>query len=312
MVAGLGIDKTLDALPKNLDRETPLLPTEVGAVTAHPLVGVAGGKLFRSDPSRDRWRSLGRAETVVATTAGPSRAYVVRGGHLVEVDTATGRTTDPDPFPGFVMSRWNVEGVLTVAKDEYALVLTHPVADGRADLALAWSDDVVQSLGRPALQPLGTYGPVLGIAADRIVTLQNCPGPDCRVVIVSRTNDLVLARAVEPPPGWTFVEGPSAGREHEALVTVTRRTSSASGGSFALARLVPGGDSALLVSGSYGVNLDGGLVDGPRGQVYLLVDPPDGSTPQARVWDPNRPDRTTLVVPRATFPPGAGLVCVCG
>lgn len=312
LVGGVPALKTDHALPAALGREGSLVPALVGSEIPQPLIGVAGHTLFRSDPARGRWRKLGPAERVVAPGLAPGRVYLIRGGRLVEAETATGSATKTEPFPGFDLTQWTAEGLISVAEGDTALVMSHPVADGRADLALAWSADSVRSLDRPAVQALGTYGPVLGLAADWVLTLRACPGPDCRIVIVSRTTDLVLSRAVAPPTGWTFVDGPTAGQMHESLVTIEHLSGGRPDGQFALARLVPGGDSALLVRGTESVNIASGLVAGPGGTVYLLTRPDDGSFPQARVWDPDRPNVVPLLFPRVTFPADAPLVCGCG
>lgn len=312
LVAGVPAVKTRSALP-DISREDPLVPAMAGSDTREPLIGVVGHTLFRSDPARGRWRSLGRAEEVVAAGLAPDRVYVLRNGRLVEAEIATGTTTDSAPFPGFDSTQWKAEGLITVPEGDSAMVMSRRVAAGREDLALAWSTASVRSFGRPEVQALGTYGPVIGMAADRVLTLRACPGPECRIVVVSRTTDLVLARAVAPPPGWTFVGGgPAAGRIHESLVTVERLTDGSPDRHFALARLVPGGDSALLVRGTESVHLAAGLVSGPRGQVFMLARPSDGTRLQARVWDPNRPYVVSPVVPLVTFPADAKLICGCG
>jgi hypothetical protein len=314
LVGGIPAIETGSALP-DFGPEARLVPAMAGADTAQPLIGVAGRTLFRSDPARGRWRPLGHAEAVVAAGVRPSRVYVFRHGRLVEAEIATGTTTDRQPFPGFDASQWRAKGLITAAEGDSALVMSHRVAEGREDLALAWSATSVDSLGRPEVQALGTYGPVVGVAADRVITLRACPGPDCRIVIVSRTTDLVLARAVAPPRGFTFVGATrqrAAGQMQESLVTVERLTGGSPDRHFALARLVPGGDSALLVRGTESVHLPAGLVAGPRGQVYLLIRPSDGTLPQARVWDPDRPYVVSALTPQVTFPTDAKLVCVCG
>jgi hypothetical protein len=122
----------------------------------------------------------------------------------------------------------------------------------------------------------------------------------------------VRARDIAPPAGWTFMPGPSAGRTHEALVAVAHLTGGVPDGARALARLVPGGDNALLVRGTARVRLDAGLVDGPAGTVSLLTDPAGAGDPQVRVWDPTQPAAARLTPARSTFPTGARLVCVCG
>ena len=163
------------------------------------------------------------------------------------------------------------------------------------------------------MEELGTVGPLLGIADDWVITCgPACPGTSCRIQIVSVTRDQAQIRDVAPPEGWTFVRGPSAGRTHEALVPVEHLSGGKPDGRRALARLVPGGDNALLVAGTSRVLLDAGLADGPGGSVYLLVEPEPGEQTLARVWAPQSPSRATPLSPQPEFPAGSRLVCVCG
>jgi hypothetical protein len=80
----------------------------------------------------------------------------------------------------------------------------------------------------------------------------------------------------------------------------------------ALARLVPGGDNALLVQGTDRVRLAAGLVDGGGGSVYLLRDPENEGSPRALVWDPGAANIAVPLRPATNFPADARLVCVCG
>ncbi len=196
-----------------------------------------------------------------------------------------------------------------------ALVMTGPPKDGLTALALAWPNGVVRTGTQPLVEDLGTIGTLLGIADDWVITLgPGCPGTACRIRVVSVTRDLVRTRDKAPPDGWTFIDGPSAGRTHEALVPIEHLTAGRPDGRRALARLVPGGDHALLVDLSDNVALDAGLADGPGGTVYLLSATPGvpGGLLQARVWDPQEPASTRPLLPRTTFPEEARLVCVCG
>ena len=115
-----------------------------------------------------------------------------------------------------------------------------------------------------------------------------------------------------PPAGWTFVEGPAAGRTHEALVPVHRLGEADTPDDVALARLVPGGDNALLVAGTDPVQLAAGLADGQAGSVYLLRAPNRGDGGEAMVWNPDAPNVALPLRPATSFPEGARLVCVCG
>jgi hypothetical protein len=276
------------------------------------MLGVADGELFRVDPSRPRWRSLGPADAVVSAGATFGRALVLRDGALVEVEIATGGVTDAEPFPGFDGDTWTPEGLLA-ATGSGALVMTQPAGEGLSSLALAWSTGLVRTGLEPEVEPLGTVGTLLSIADDWVITLgTDCPGVTCRIKIVSVTRDQALSREVAPPEGWTFVRGPAAGRTHEALVPVEHLTGGEPDGLLALARLVPGGDFALLVGGTSHVVLDAGLADGPGGSVYLLTEPEPGEQTRVRVWAPQSPGGARLLSPQPDFPAGVRLVCVCG
>jgi len=77
---------------------------------------------------------------------------------------------------------------------------------------------------------------------------------------------------------------------------------------------VAGGDSALLVGGSAGVDLSAGLVDDLDGTTYLVVDGLAGAEAgrrTLRAWQPGNPARLQTV-PGAAPAPGSQLVCVCG
>lgn len=301
-----GEPRTATRLPRDLAADARLVTARLADSPSGPLVGVAGGTLFRADPDRQRYRALGAAEAVVGPSQLADRVYAVRGGAVAEVEVDTGSTTVPDAFPAFDATR-AVEGLL-VSDDAVAVLQSRPVGGGAADLTLVWSSGDASTGGRPPVQGLGAHGPVLGIAADWVITLDGCPGAGCRVVVVSVTRDTARARPVEPPPGWTFIRGPSAGRTHEALVPVRESAT----GAVALARLVPGGDRALLVRDTERVQLDADLADGPKGSVVLLTRPAEGGNPQVRVWDPVQPNVAPLARPPAGLPGAATLVCVCG
>jgi hypothetical protein len=277
-----------------------------------PLIGVRNGLLFRVDPDRPQWRPMGRADAVVSAALAPSRVIVHRGPAVEELEVGTGSVTVAKPFPGFDTHQWKPLGLLAAAGSA-GLVMSRPAAVGQQVLALAWPSDLVSTRTEPAVQTLGTFGRLLAIADDWAVTLQpGCPGQDCLLRVVSVTRDQLTSRTIAPPAGWTFRAGPSAGRTHETLVPVEHLSRGRPDGTRALARLVPGGDNALLVKGTDRVILGADLADGPRGTVYLLTRPADHGDPQVRVWDPDRPARAPLLAPGSTFPPGARLVCVCG
>jgi hypothetical protein len=191
--------------------------------------------------------------------------------------------------------------------------MARPAGEGRTLLALAWATGLVRTGLEPKVEELGTVGQLLGIADDWVIALgPACPGAACRIQVVSVTRDQNLIRDVAPPDGWTFVSGPSAGRTHEALVPVEHLTGGRPDGLLALARLVPGGDNALLVGATTHVVLEAGLADGPGGSVYLVTEPQKGEGTQVRVWQPQALGGARLLLPRPTFPDGAQLVCVCG
>ena len=322
LVAAPGEAQPGARLPADLPADARLVPVRlpaegdppVASEGPGPVLGVADGLLVRVDPARPRWRSLGPADAVVSASYSAAKAIVLRGSELVEVEIATGGQTDADPFPGFDPATWTPHGVLAAAGSG-ALVMARPAEDGLSVLALAWPNAVVRTGTQPLVEDLGTIGTLLGIADDWVITLgPGCPGTACRIRVVSVTRDLVRARDKAPPHGWTFIDGPSAGRTHEALVPIEHLTAGRPDGRRALARLVPGGDNALLVGLSDNVALDAGLADGPRGTVYLLSAMPGvpGGRLQARVWDPQDPASTRLLLPRTTFPEQARLACVCG
>ena len=284
-------------------------PAGPGAVA-----GVAGAQLFSVATSRDaHWAPIGGASAVVAASSAPGRLLVWRGARVVEVEVGHGRVVDPAPFPGFDGSGgWVPAGLVTLANTR-ALLLRRPVTPGReVSLALAWPTRRVEAGTNPLLQDLGSHGSLMGIADDWVLTRgRSCPGEGCTVAVVTVTRDDVLVRDVAPPQGWEFAGGPTAGRTHEALVTV-RRTGAA-GDTVGLARLVPGGENALLVQGTDDVDLDAGLVDTDAGTVYFVRRGSAGGPERVWVWDPERPGLAEPV-PGATgmLPRTARLVCVCG
>jgi hypothetical protein len=315
-----GPDRAGSRLPAGLPADARLVPvppggTEVAAEAAAlpgPVVGVHDGSLFRADPARARWRDLAPADAVLAAGYSAARAVVERDGGLQEVEVSTGATTDADPFPGYEPERWTARGLLGGA-GLGALVMTRPAPDGRTRYALAYPGLLVQSGGREMVRDLGVHGDLLALADDWVLTLgAGCPGPSCRLDVVSVTRDSALSRVVAPPTGWTFVPGPAPGQTHEALVPVHRLGDADTPDDVALARLVPGGDNALLVQGSDRVRLAAGLVDGAGGSVYLLRDPGRGGPPQALLWDPEAPNIAVPLRPATAFPADARLVCVCG
>jgi hypothetical protein len=296
-------------LPDGLAAQARLVPVLTGDASS-VLVGVHEGLLFRLAPTRDaRWQPIGRARAVVAAGAAPGRVLVLRAGGVAEVEVATGRVAQPAPFPGFAEAAgWRPEGVVS-AVGTRSLLVSRPLPDGVGqELALAWPARRVEAGTNPPLQVLGSYRALLGVADDWILTSAGaCPGSACRVRIVSVTRDAVLARDVAPPPGWSFLLGTSGGRTREALVPVQRIDD----GRRALARLVAGGDNALLVQGSAGVDLDAGLVGDLDGSVRLVTRAGDGAE-RVRTWSPLQPARAEPLGDGSALPDDARLVCVCG
>lgn len=277
---------------------------------ADDLVGVHHGALFRvpargSEPAT----TIGRAERVVAAAGSPGRVVVLRDGSVAEVDVVTGRDTQPRPFPGFDRDQgWFPEGTVS-ALGTRALLMSRPVSGSAGqELALAWPQRRVDAGAVTTIRPLGTYGRLLGIASDWVLTeAGECPGPGCRVLVVTVTRDDVRARAVAPPPGWEFgVPGP--GGTAGTLVPVARPDDPRV---LAMARLVAGGDNALLVQGSVGLDPGAGVVGRAGGSVFFVTGA--GSGPRrVSVWDPHgRGPATAIPGLSGLLPPGARLVCVC-
>ena len=282
-----------------------------------PLVGVARGRLFRADPAAAAFRWLAPADEVLAPALSASTVAVRRGSTVQAVEVGSGATTDTDPFPGYDGTA-SARGLLA-ALGTKALVMSRPVGDGTTALSLAWPARLVTSGVKPEVQQLGVFGPLLGVADDWVITLDPActAGTDvvaaCHLRVISVTQDLVQANDVAPPAGWSFVPGAIAGQTHEALVPVRRLVAGTPDGPRALARLVPGGDNALLVLDTEQVVSAGGLADGVQGTVYLLSTPaPGAGRPlQVRIWDPQHPSGATLTRARWSFPRSARLLCLC-
>jgi hypothetical protein len=297
-------------LPAGFPSDEPLVHVPA-ARGPDSLVGVHRGVLFRV-PARGSApaTNIGRAERVVAATGAPGRAVVLRGGSVAEVDVATGRDTQPRPFPGFDRDQgWFPEGTVS-AVGTRALLMSRPVPGAAGqELALAWPQRRVEAGSAPSVRPLGTYGRLLGIAADWVLTESgDCPGPGCRILVVTVTRDDVRARAVAPPPGWEFgVRAP--GGTTASLVPVVR---SDDPDVLALARPVAGGDNALLVQGSVGLDPGAGVIGRMGGSVFFVTGGGSGAR-RVSVWDPGgRGPATAIPGLGGLLPETARLVCVCG
>ena len=102
-----------------------------------PLVGVAGGRLFRADPAKARYRWLAPADEVLAPALSESTVAVRRGDTVQAVEVNAGGTTNAEPFPGYAAGAGTPRGLLA-ALGTKALVLSHDVGDGTEALSLAW------------------------------------------------------------------------------------------------------------------------------------------------------------------------------
>jgi hypothetical protein len=328
LVAKGSTPRPATSLPPGLPAGARLVAAPPGDSVAQgldvgPLVGVAGGRLFRADPAKARFRWLASADEVLAPAMSESTVAVRRGDTVQSVEVNAGGTTNADPFPGYAAGAGTPRGLLA-ALGTKALVLSHDVGDGTEALSLAWPAALVTAGVKPDLQQLGVFGPLLGLADDWVISLDpgcaaasSAAGPAtavCHLRVISVTQDLVQANDVAPPPGWTFVQGPIAGQTHEALVSVERVTDGRRDGTRALARLVPGGDNALLVAGTDRVVVPAGLADGVQGTVYLLARPVPGDStdePQVLVWDPQHPAAARRTSQHWAFPRAARLLCLC-
>jgi len=302
------------------DDDGPSLPAgELSSVipvrsvgTRGDLVGVVDGtRLFRIGTGEDaRWAPIGRATAVLAASRISNRAVILRGDRVVEVDVTTGRLVDAKPFVGFDAAQgWSPEGLVSVTGTR-ALLMSRPGGDGdREELAIAWPSHRVNAQFNPPVQSLGVFGRLLGIADDWVVVSEGrCPGADCQVKIVTLTRDDRLVREVFPPDGWSFRGGKLPGRLHEALLPVQRLGDA---DKVALARRVAGGNSALLVDGTRGVDVSAGLVESAAAAVYLVTRTGDDEV--VRVWRPGRPGRAqTVLGGDDALPRSARLLCVCG
>jgi hypothetical protein len=176
------------------------------------------------------------------------------------------------------------------------------------ELALALPARQVELGTGPRVRSLGTVPRLLAITDDWVVAVgSGCPGDGCRLRVVSVTRDDVLVREVAAPEGWSFLAAATPGRSRQGLSPVRRRGDE---GPVALARVVAGGETALLVQGTEGVDLDAGLVDDLDGSVRMVVRAQAGERVWA--WAPGSPARVTPAGVPGDLPEAARLVCVCG
>jgi hypothetical protein len=308
-------------LPRRLGKRAPLVPV-LSSTGRSVLVGIAGRTLFSIDPAdpEDTATPLGRARGVVSGSGRLGGVLVERGdGQVVEVDAATGAVRDPAPFPGQPTgTRWHAVGLLSVPGAARSLLMTASgtttgdaaTAVDPVDLVLAAPARPVELGTQPGLRPVTTVPRVLAIGSDSVLAAAaGCPGSSCPaegVQVVTVTRDDVLVREVAAPPGRIFAGTPLAGGSVSNLLVVEPER-----GRPALARVVAGGATTLLVRGSSGVDVRAGLVDDLDGTAYLVVREDRDSDGVVRAWAPGRPALARSARAPAV-PPGAGLVCGCG
>ena len=85
-------------------------------------MGVAGGRLFRADPTKARFRWLAPADEVLSPALSESTVAVRRGDTVQAVEINAGGTTTTDPFPGYAAGAGTPRGLLA-ALGTKALVL---------------------------------------------------------------------------------------------------------------------------------------------------------------------------------------------
>lgn len=278
------------------------------------LYGVSEGRLFRIDAARrDLVADVGTVERIVDVGPGAGELVVQlpggSGSIVVVMEAATGDVIDRDPFPGFDGSdSWTPRRVMSVFGVP-GLLLTRPGRDGRDEVAIAWSDVGVASGFFPSrLQRFGSTGRLLGVADDWVLFLaDDCPSSTCTLTVLSFTRDGSGMRKVLAPSGWSFVEAMTGGDSHEVLVPVRKDDDDSV---HALARLVPGGDSALLLQASIGLDPAAGLVAEPDGSVYFLRAEGPGKRVLAR-WSPVDPPHILTFPKLPPLPASARLVCLC-
>jgi hypothetical protein len=190
-----------------------------------------------------------------------------------------------------------------------SLLAGRRLGDG-LELGLAATERAIVGGAQLPFAVIGALPRLLGVSPDAVLgATQNCPGPQCRVLVVTITRDDARQRSVEPPAGWHFA-ATRAGRSAQGLLVLQRR----GGGPRSLARAVAGGDSALLVGGSTGVDLATGLVDDLDGSTHLVVTGRGAGGQERRAlltWVPGSPSRL-VPAPGAVPPEGSQLVCACG
>ena len=276
------------------------------------LVATHRGLLLRVDPSGEEdWVPIGRAQRVVAASRRLGRVLVMRGGGVVEVEVATGAVTDAAPYPGLDSSAgWTAEALYPVSGIRTLLLSRATAGATEQELALAWPARQVEAGAGPALRMVGTVRRLLAVTDDWLLTPgDGCPGPGCRLLVINVTRDDVLLRELGAPDGWTFTVDQLAGRSRQGLVAVRRLEGP---DRESLARVAAGGETALLVAGTDGLDRGAGLVDDLDGSVRMVTEASPGAPERVREWSPYRPGRAVLVGRAGDLPETAELVCVCG
>jgi hypothetical protein len=269
--------------------------------------GVVGGHVLRV--TGDRAIVIGPATRLVDVSRNGQLFLQVAagdGGGVVAVDPTTGQVVDRAPFPGYVgAADWTPEGVLSLF-DADALLLRRSRA-GRDELALAWAAAEVRSGRADSVQALAGHGVLAGVIHDHALVREgSCPDGQCLLSVLSFLRGRSQLRPVRAPAGWSFAPEAPPGRSLAALALVRRDGVPGTAG---LARIVPGGDAALLVSGSTGLVVAAGMVEDGSGVVFFVRTGSAGRTLMS--WDPDRSGRAEVVLRLPRQQGGARLVCVC-
>ena len=276
---------------------------------------VVNGRLLRVEPGTDRTSDLGAVTRIVDAARRPGQLFVQtavdKGARVVTVDADSGQVLDPAPFPDEDARRQGYQpiGVLFHSGVD-GLVLQRTTEGGVDDLAVAWATPEVKAGQRAGFLPIGRQGDLLGLTDDWLLLLKgSCPGPACRLVVVSFDRDRFAVRAVRPPLGWSFTRRSLDGLVHGDLVPVIPEELQVGRPASALARLAASGASALLVPGTEGVVQQAGLV-ARDGDVFFVSLGVDGIRRALR-WTPGAAGQVSSFTGLPPLPDGAALICVC-
>ena len=300
-------------LPAGLAEDDELYVVD-GRGGAASVFGVAAGRLFRARPGASRLTDLGPASRIVDAAPFPRQLFVQTaagdGGRVVSIDARSGQVVDPAPFaaydrdagwvPAGVLSRFAVSGLL----------LRRPGDAGRDELAVAWATAAVEVSPRPDIERLGQPGRLLGLTDDSVLLLDgSCPGSGCHLMVLTFDPEGFSTREIRPPAGWSFAPQGRVERAHGALVPVVPLDGQPDDVSGALARLVAGGENALLVRGATAVVHEAGLVESD-GDVYFVALGRDGVRRVMR-WQSAVLGEVGSLGTMPPLPDSARLVCVC-